>query len=239
MLYLLPLAGPAVAADLDVSLTINGQQTPLEFCSRSCRIAADTHLLGGEELDVDVKYGPSDDVATFEVPTLPPADGTDLLSLAQIRMHALQSYAIDETLGPADPPIQTHYVEVAPDKTSIASSNGYEMTWFGTTRYSRRAPSDAWSVEDVGSTLAVPMFVWDPRPADQLLSPQIIGDDSFDGQDTRVLAFYMALGQSPFWFRLWVDDTGLVLKADMRGRGHFMDQRFSGFDSGLTVVPPG
>jgi hypothetical protein len=153
-------------------------------------------------------------------------------------MHQLHSYSIDESLGPSDPPILTHYTSISPDQTSVVSSNGFQMTWIGTIQYSRNSPSDDWTTNDFGMTLPVPSFIWDPQHGSVFVSPQIIGTDTVEGQDVEVLGFFMKLGQSPFWFRLWVDDTGLVLKAEMRGRGHFMDQRFSDIDAPLIVARP-
>src|SRR5712691_105846 len=43
--------GPAAAADVQVSMSINGHDLPLDFCSRSCR-TADVTLVGGEHVDV-------------------------------------------------------------------------------------------------------------------------------------------------------------------------------------------
>lgn len=236
-LYVLPIGGTAAAADVAVTLSVNGRSVPLTFCSRSCR-TADVNLLGGDDLEVGVQDTLMAATASFQIPQLPLQDGSELLGLGQDRMHSLHSYRIEESLGPADPPIQTHYTAVSPGQTSIEASNGFEMTWIGTLRYSRNGSTQPWSVDDVGITLPVPSFVWDPQRGAAFVSPQIIGADTIDGQDTQIVAFYLPLGHSPFWFRLWVDGTGLVLKAEMRGQGHFMDQHFTDFDAPLTVWPP-
>ena len=39
LVHVLPLEGAAAAADVSVSLVINGRPVPLDFCSRSCRTA--------------------------------------------------------------------------------------------------------------------------------------------------------------------------------------------------------
>jgi len=59
-----------------------------------------------------------------------------------------------------------------------------------------------------------------------------------DGVATKILVFYGPSGAAPFWFRLWVDATGLVRRAEMRANGHFMDQRFDDFDAPLTITAP-
>jgi len=37
---------------------------------------------------------------------------------------------------------------------------------------------------------------------------------------------------------LVVDGQGLVHQAEMRARGHFMDQRYFDFDAAFSIVPP-
>jgi hypothetical protein len=59
-----------------------------------------------------------------------------------------------------------------------------------------------------------------------------------NGVQTPVLAFFMNAGQTPVWFRLWADDSGLVHRASMRAQGHFMDHRYCDFDAQLAVEPP-
>jgi hypothetical protein len=236
-LYLLPVGGPAAAANMDVTLRVDDTSVPLTFCSRNCR-TADVNLVGGEHLVVSVQEALSSTSADFSIPQLPLADGSQLFNLLQQRMHQLHSYSIDETLGPTNPAIQTHYTEVSPGQTSIVASNGFQMTWIGTTQYSRPSPTDAWTSTDMGLTLPVPSFMWDSQRGSTIVSPQIVGSDTIDGQAVQVLGFFMKLGQLPFWFRLWVDDSGVVLTGQMRGQGHFMDQHFGDIDAALTVAPP-
>src|ERR1700694_2769443 len=51
LVYVLPLEGPAGAADVPRSLPLGGQNLPLDTCSRPCRTANVT-LSGGEHVDV-------------------------------------------------------------------------------------------------------------------------------------------------------------------------------------------
>src|SRR5712692_10555264 len=51
LVYVLPLEGPAAAADVPLSLAVGGQTIPLDTCSRTCRTANVT-LNGGEHVDV-------------------------------------------------------------------------------------------------------------------------------------------------------------------------------------------
>jgi len=237
LVYVMPLAGPAAAADVPVDLLVNGSEVPLQLCSRNCR-TADVDLQGGEHIDLTASND-TGGTASFDLPTLPAPDGTSLLDQEQARMRQLKTYRIDEALGPADPPAQTAYTYQAPNRTRVEASNGFQMVWVGTTRYSRRSPGENWQVDDAGITLPVPTLVWDTRrPTDTYVGAHILGVETRDGVDTRILGFLLNAGRSPYWFRLWVDADGLVHRAEMRGQGHFMDQDFSAFDEPLTVDVP-
>src|SRR5260370_18215104 len=51
LVHVLPLEGAATPADVPVSLLVNGQPVPLDFCSRTCR-TAEGKLARGEHGDV-------------------------------------------------------------------------------------------------------------------------------------------------------------------------------------------
>ena len=113
-MYVLPLDGPAAAADVPLSLAVGGQTVLLDTCSRTCRTANVT-LTGGEHIDV-VAGGASGGTAAFDLPTMPTPDGTALLQQVLDRMHQLHTYQVDETLGPATPPLRAAYSFAAPDR---------------------------------------------------------------------------------------------------------------------------
>jgi len=232
----LPQAGDLTLAAPAGSVLI-GLTVPLQLCSRNCR-TADVDLQGGEHIDL-MASNDTGGTASFDLPTFPAPDGTSLLDQEQARMRQLKTYRIDEALGPADPPAQTAYTYQAPNRTRVEASNGFQMVWVGTTRYSRRSPGENWQVDDAGIALPVPTLVWDTRrPTDTYVGAHILGVETRDGVDTRILGFLLNAGRSPYWFRLWVDADGLVHRAEMRGQGHFMDQDFSAFDEPLTVDVP-
>ena len=94
-----------------------------------------------------------------------------------------------------------------------------------------------WIVERGGSSFPVSTFVWDYVP-DRVVDPRIVDDGHIDGVDTTVLSFYGPLGSAAYWFRLWVDPTGLVRRTEMRAQGHFMSQRYSALDAPIAIQPP-
>ena len=239
LIDVVPMEGAAAAADVDVSLAINGQPVLLDFCSRSCR-TADVTLAGGEHVDV-VANSPSGGTVSFDLPSLPAPDGSSLLQQVQDRMHQLHTLRSDETLGPVVPPIETQYAFEAPDRMQLDISNGAHTIFIGATRYTLKDGSAAgWQPEDAGMPLQTPLYVWDPRPpSGGFVASHLVGTDQVDGVDTQVVAFFENLGPlEPFWFRLWVDSDGLVHRAEMRGQGHFMDEHYTDFDAPFTIDPP-
>jgi hypothetical protein len=237
LVYVMPLEGPAAAADVPLSLAISGQNIPLDTCSRTCRTTSVT-LVGGEHIDV-VAGGESGGTAAFDLPPLPAQDGTALLQQVQDRMHHLHSYRLDETLGPATPLLRAAYEFQAPDRMRLSPSNGETTVWVGPTRYTRRTDTGPWQAEDFGTSLPVPSFVWDiPDSGGTYAGPHIVGADTVDGVETDVLTFFLDLPQTPVWFRLWSDTSGLVRRASMRAQGHFMDHRYTDFNTALSIEPP-
>jgi hypothetical protein len=237
LVYVLPLEGPAAAADVPLSLALGGQTISLDSCSRTCRTASVT-LVGGEHIEV-VAGGAGGGTAAFDLPTLPAQDGTGLLQQVQHRMHQLHTYRVDESLGPATPPLRAAYSFEAPDRMRLSFGDGQTTVWVGPTRYTRDTLSSVWKAEDFGTSLPVPSFVWDiPDSGGTYAGAHIVGADTVEGVETRVLTFFLDLPQTPVWFRLWPDSSGLVRRASMRAQGHFMDHRYTDFDAAVSIEPP-
>jgi len=55
---------------------------------------------------------------------------------------------------------------------------------------------------------------------------------------TTEIAFAGGSSDLPVWFRMWVDASGLVHRAEMRAPGHFMDHRYFDYDAPITIEPP-
>jgi hypothetical protein len=236
LLYVAPLAGPAAGADVPLTLEVDGTNVPLTTCSRSCR-SATLNLNGGERVQVQAD-GSGGGMASFDLPSLPASDGAELLQHVQERMHELHSYRVDETLGPAEPPLKTSYVFQAPDRMQMDLANGSSTIWVGPTRYIRKDPTQAWQAESIGSGPAVPGFEWDPRAGVSATNASIVGRAEVDGVATQALAFFEGTPQTPVWFQLWVDANGLVRDAEMRAQGHFMTHHYADFDASPPVEPP-
>ena len=77
LIHVLPIEGAGAAADVSITLLINGQPVPVDFCSRTCR-SANVTLSGGEHVDV-VADSPTGGTAGFDLPALPAPDASALL----------------------------------------------------------------------------------------------------------------------------------------------------------------
>jgi len=237
LLFLLPLDGEEAATGLAAEVAVDGRPLTIRQCGSTCRRAM-VDLEGGERVDVEVA-GPIGGSAVFHLPELPAVGGGRVLERMLDRMHRLTSYRLEETLATGLTVVRATYTALAPDRMRIEvrqESGGSDTVWIGSVRYVRDLPDGDWSRREGGPPPRVPSFIWDFfRP---LRDARIVGSEVVEGHPTRIVAFFGESGATPIWFRLWIDDTGLVHRAAMRAQGHFMDHRYSGFDSPVRIEPP-
>jgi copper transport protein len=235
--YLLPLEGDQAASSLTAQLSINGSAPrQLTTCSATCRQTT-INIRGGETATVDVG-GVQGGTATFSIPALPATDGAALLAKAQQRIHQLHSYQLSETLTTGLTtfrPITGQYTFVAPDRM-MSTVNGAPLVWIGTTQYTRRAADQPWQLTPGAPSIKVPTFTWDYFTP--FIDPRIVDRTSVDGVPTTVVSFFGGSKETAIWFRLWIDDSGMVRRAQMTATGHFMQDVYSAFDSAPAIVPP-
>ena len=234
LVYVLPPGGEAAAVRLGVELRVEGGEgISLERCGTACRTTS-LQVRGGELLELYV--GGVAQPATFRLPHLPAAGANDLLELFSTRMGTLRSVRVDEVLGPADPPIRSTLEMVAPDRLRLViHDSGREQIRVGDALFRRDGPGQPWEVSP-GLVIEVPVFVWD---YDERVAAHVVAAEEISGTPTQVVAFFVDAGiDLPIWYRLWVDDGGLVHRAEMRAEGHFMDHTYSEFDSPLVIVDP-
>ena len=227
--YMLPVAGEAAAAKTAVGIRVDGRAVTSRRCGPTC-FTASISLDGGESIIVTLGAGRGE--AAFNIPRLPAPDGTALVQSVQLAMHKLNTYRLDETLGPARVPLQTMYEFQAPDRLSYQLSTGGQTVIVGSVRYSRSNPTGPWLAEAT-LPIKVPEFAWDSAP---IQDARIMSATAPGGE--QVVSFFEALYGSPVWFRLTIGGDGLVSQAEMRARGHFMDHRYFDLDGAFSIVPP-
>ncbi len=221
------------ARDIRVGLRLRGRPITLRECGSTCRTSR-MSLRGGEQLMVQVttqKRG----TATFRVPELPaPNVSSESLKEVTARMLDLDTFRIDETLGPG-PPVVTEYAFAAPDRMRVESSSGYRLRAIGRSQYQRHRRSEDWTKLGPLPPLKVPYVTWQGMKA---IARREIGSRRIDGVATREVTFFTGDADGPIWFRLWVDTDRLVRRMEMRALGHVMDQRFFAFDEDVEIEPP-
>lgn len=234
LLHLLPLEGEQAAARLPAALEVAGRTITPQPCGPACRQATAT-LHGGETIRVVVD-GPGGGTASFRLPRLPAPDGAALLALAQRRMHTLRTVSLTERLSWGAGATSARYQMEAPNHLRILTAGGAETVIIGETRYGRDAPGKPWKVDHDFPVTPAPAYVWDYFTPP--VAPKVIGSQPIGGHPTRIVAFFGRSGQVPVWFRLWVDQGGLVRRGQMLAQGHFMDHAYHGFDAPTTIQPP-
>lgn len=234
-IYVLPLDGAAAAAHLSVSAVVEGRPVTLQRCGDTCRDAS-VRLVGHETVSVLVA-GADGGVAHFEVPSLPAADATSLLRSALVHMGALHSYTMHETLTSGGPTsIVSDYSAVAPDRFAWTEQSGVSTVSIGSMRYDRQQPTAPWVAEPSSPVIPEPYFVW--QAFSPYLGERVLGHETIDGTPTTIVGFFGSTPGTPVWFRLWIDASGSVHRAEMRAPGHFMDEAFHDLDGAVTISPP-
>jgi hypothetical protein len=99
----------------------------------------------------------------------------------------------------------------APNHLRILTAGGAETVIIGKTRYGRDGPGKPWKVEHDFPVTPAPAYVWDYFAPP--VAPRILGGQRIGGHPTRMVAFFGRSGEVPVWFRLWVDQGGLVRHA--------------------------
>ncbi len=233
LVYLLPPGGPETVGGMNGTLRFGGEQHRLERCGVACRRTA-VVLEGGERIEVAVD-GADGKPATFELPSLPAPDGTELIEKMGAAMDELDSLRYEETFGPADPPIRSDAALVAPDRLRF-EVHPFDRTTIriGDVTY-RREGDEPWTVSR-GPKVSVPSYIWDYSGKTGV---RIVDEQQVDGTPTEVVSFFVLVGDDlPIWYRLWVDADGLVRRAQMRAQGHFMDHRYFDLDAPISIAPP-
>jgi copper transport protein len=237
LVYLLPLDGEEAAAGIPATITTEASSVETVSCGSTCR-RAELDLRGDEDIAVEVgtEVGGT---ASFHIPVLPAPDGSELVSRLQGRMHRLTSYRQIEVLSAGRGATRSTYAFVAPDRYMSRSVHRGEVTAevvvIGQTRWLRLSGESRWEEQTGGPAPDVPSLIWDYFAPP--VAPRIVGAESVEGTQTRIVSFFGS-GTTPIWFRLWVDERGLVREAEMRAQGHFMDHWYLAFDAPIVIEPP-
>lgn len=164
----------------------------------------------------------------------PPA--SDLLARAVEAMDGLQSVAMTETLRGRDDGLAViaNYRFASPNAFESQVNDGHQIV-IGDQRFRRDPASGGWKTGLWGFDYRWPggqyRGFWKGAAAVRL------GTATVDGVPTRIVGFVRP--DLPAWFRLYVDDAGLVRRQEMRAAGHLMVTTTAISARLARFVPPG
>lgn len=227
---------PAPPDGTEARLSVAGAPSAMSACGPSCR-SATVDLRGGERLTVEVT-GTHGGSAVFVLPALPARDGTALAERATAWMDGLDSYHVDEVFAG----IHSTYAFARPHMVWMRIWYGTvprDTVWLGSSVYKRDAPQAPWSPPSAATPAPVPYFGWNPfKP---FAAVTVVGADEVDHVPVTLVSLFGGHGDDPepVWFTLWIDPaSGRVLRSQMWAPGHFMDDRYSGFNEPVTIPRP-
>ena len=128
------------------------------------------------------------------------------------------------------PPVQTRWVEVAPDAFSYTITGGAQAVVIGTRRWDRE-PGASWQRSTTVAT-AGPMPLWTYGP---IANAYVLRQ----GPSTFVASFLGANRSFPAWFTVVVDRRTLqVVTLQMTAAAHFMHVRYVSWNGSVSIRPP-
>jgi copper transport protein len=236
--FLQGLGSDEDTAAAEVSMTTDGRPLVVTECAPTCRRSTGT-VTNGDRVLVSVA-GPQGGTAAFIIPDLSSPGADDVLTRMMDQMHALHTYRLQEDLSSGQGTVRSTYAFEAPasfEARTIGPDGTLSMVkWINDTRYLRTSPSGAWRVERGGGAPTVPLYVWDTFQP--FIDARSIGSQTVAGVRTDEVIFFGGEPGLPVWFRMWIDHTGLVRRAEMRAPGHFMNHRYFAFDAPFSIKPP-
>ena len=162
--------------------------------------------------------------------------GRRLLASAQRVMRGLDALRQYErvTSGPGSLVI-TRYRLTAPDRLAYGTDDGARAIVIGERQW-RRSEGTGWERQRYGGGLGFRTRSWF-RWTTYARAVRLIRTSRRGGKGRAVIALMDEA--TPLWYTLTIDlETMRVVKARMVADGHFMLQRFSGFNEPISVEPP-
>jgi hypothetical protein len=169
----------------------------------------------------------------FELPRLPAADGTALVSKATDTWNALRTLVWRERLGSSPTNVlHTLYRAVAPHSLAYSIRGRSSSVIIDGERWDRATPTSPWLKSSQDPPLDQPQPFWDEATNAHVLGTAKIGSHRV----TRVSFFDPT---TPAWFEAAIDpQTGRTLQLDMTAASHFMHDVYGPFNAPFELQPP-
>jgi putative copper export protein len=196
------------------NVTVDG--APAAPCGSGCYRAA--AVAGGLSIGVDGR------TVTFDLPARAP-DGRALLQRITRAYRSLHTVVFDERL--ASSPVNvanSHFEMVAPNRLSYRTKGAESGIVIGARRWDRDRPGAPW-ISSAQSPLNVPQPLW--TSATSVTNVHLVAPGVLTFLDRSV----------PAWFRVTLAGTR-PRRTEMTAAGHFMVDRYVGFDVPVDISPP-
>ena len=186
-----------------------------------------TQVAGVPDSPVTVSIG--GESYRFDLPRLPAADGSALMSKATETWKGLRTLVWRERLASSPTNVlHTLYRAVAPDSLAYSIAGGSSALIIGSTRWDRPTPTSQWEKSSQDPRLRQPQPFWNEVASAHVLST-----------DERVTHVSFFDPSTPAWFEAAIDRrTGRTLVLDMTAASHFMHDVYGPFDAPIRIQPP-
>jgi hypothetical protein len=193
-------------------------------CGRGCY---QSEVAGVPDSPVTVSIG--GESYRFDLPRLPAADGTALVSKATDTWNALRTLVWRERLASSPTNVlHTVYRAVAPHSLAYSIRGRSSAVIIDGERWDRATPTSPWEKSSQSPPLDQPQPFWD-----EVTNARVLGTAN---GITRVSFFDPS---TPAWFEAVIDRrTGRTLELDMTAASHFMHDVYGPFNAPIELQPP-
>jgi hypothetical protein len=169
----------------------------------------------------------------FDLPRLPAADGTALVSKATDTWNALRTLVWRERLASSPTNVlHTVYHAVAPHSLAYSIRGRSSAVIIDGERWDRATPTSPWVKSSQDPPLDQPQPFWD-----EATSPHVLGTAKIGSRRVTRVSFFDP--STPAWFEAAIDpQTGRTLELDMTAASHFMHDVYGPFDAPFELQPP-
>ncbi len=203
---------------------LDGRSVELKACGPGCS-RLDGSVLNGSPARLTIRSGTSS--ASFDLPAHLPPNGEMVLARALKTMAGMRSFRFSEKLSSGGKPLVTAFDVQAPNRLRLRTSNGFRSVIIGRTRWDYQ--NGRWQRSAFPGLTVAQTLMWHNAKQARIVGHRV--------RAVELAAF--GLLPVPAWFRLTVQPSGRVVEAEMIAPSHFMVHRYSDFNNGPSIRPPG
>jgi hypothetical protein len=190
-----------------------------------------TEVAGVPDSPVTVRIG--GEAYRFDLPRLPAADGSALVSKATGTWNALRTLVWRERLASSPTNVlHTLYRAVAPHSLAYTIAGRSSAVIIGGERWDRATPTSPWQKSSQNPPLRQPQPFWD-----EVADAHVLGTAKVGSRRVTRVSFFDP--STPAWYEAAIDArTGRTLELDMTAVSHFMHDVYGPFDAPIELQAP-